>query len=88
MHIISSSSYGSGNAVESRDVAVRAGETLNLVFLHQAGEIKPTLAAKPGGRPLARVRWSINSQAFEVAANESKTVELPFDNGPNFSSVS
>jgi|GEM_PF-6179505 len=105
------SKYGYQNAVQAAEISLSPGENRELVIEQRAGEVKLTLVAKPGGLPLARVRWSLSDEAgavvltttqalpqlvlksgkyrataqygskdftgdFEVADNESKTVEI------------
>ncbi len=105
------SKYGYQNAVQAAEITLSAGENRELSIEQRAGDVKLALIAKPGGLPLARVKWSVSDDAgtvvltttqalpqlvlksgkyratgqyggkefsadFEVADNESKTVEV------------
>ncbi len=51
--------YGWHNARQVREVEVKAGETVEAGFEHLAAGVTLKLVARPGGRPLGRVKWTL-----------------------------
>jgi hypothetical protein len=68
------SKYGYQNAVQAAEVSVNAGENRSVVIEHRAGEIKLALVPKPGGAPLARVRWTVADDAGAVVLTTSQSL--------------
>ncbi|MFP4539025.1 MAG: vWA domain-containing protein [Dichotomicrobium sp.] len=61
------SAYGTGNATQTQEVSLKAGQTRSLTFTHNAGRAQLGLVKVKGGLTLGRVNWSIrNSQGEEI----------------------
>jgi len=71
------STYGVGNAVESQEISIEAGQTRSLSFVHAAGRAQIGLVKIKGGLTLRRVDWSIRNSQGEEVYRSTETVPEP-----------
>lgn len=72
------SSYGVGNATETQEVTIDAGETRSLSFAHKAGRAQLGLVKVKGGITLARVTWSIRNSDGQEVYRSTDTIPEPY----------
>jgi len=72
------SSYGVGNATETQEVTIDAGETRSLSFLHKAGRAQLGLVKVKGGITLARVTWLIRNSDGQEVYRSTETIPEPY----------
>ncbi len=71
------SAYGLGNAVETQEIEIAAGQTASLSFTHAAGRAQLGLVKVKGGLTLGQVNWSIRDSNGEEVFTSTETIPEP-----------
>ncbi len=71
------SAYGLGNAVQSQEIAIDAGQSHSLTFTHEAGRVQLGVVKAKGGLTLGQVNWSIRDSEGEEIFSSTESIPEP-----------